>query len=250
MYSLRMGLNQADPRPPYQQIADVLRGDIVSGKYAPGETLPPAREIAEEWDVAINTVRSAIRALTSEELVTPWQGKGVVVRGPLGAVPQGFPASRLEGAWLTCYRFLHDGKPHHHADIAHITALSASGLRGRNYPPEPRTEGRSTPFRNEIEAKLAGRHLIGHWRNVSDTRYFGSLHLAVLPGEMVMEGYYTGVASDIAVSTGAWRWLRIEARAGTDLVKLGEPGALYALAMERTQDSAPLTPAEIQEAAE
>ena len=69
-----------------------------------------------------------------------------------------------------------------------------------NHPPEPRSEGRGTPFRNEIDAALAGRHLIGEWRNTSDTRYYGTLQLAVLPGETVMEGYYTGVGSDIEVS--------------------------------------------------
>ena len=29
-----------------------------------------------------------------------------------------------------------------------------------NHPPEPRTQGRANPFRNQIEAELAGRHLI------------------------------------------------------------------------------------------
>ena len=58
------------------------------------------------------------------------------------------------------------------------------------------------PFRNEIDAELAGRHLIGEWRNTSDTRYYGTMQLAVLPGEIVMEGYYAGVGSDVEVSTG------------------------------------------------
>jgi Bacterial regulatory proteins, gntR family len=242
-----MGLNQADPRPPYQQIADVLRGDIISGRYATGDTLPSGPVLVERFGVAMGTVRSAIRVLRDEELVTPWQGKGVVVRGPLSPVPQGFPAARLEGAWLTAYQFTHNGEPHHHADVACVTALSGAGLRARNYPPEPRTEGRATPFRNEIEARLAGRHLIGHWRNTSDTRYFGSLHLAVQPGETVMEGYYTGVASDIAVSMGPWKWVRIARADDVAGIALRNPRALWELAASREQDDMPLALNEIRE---
>lgn len=244
-----MRLNQADPRPPYKQIADALRAEIARGVYAPGELLPSGEVLKERFGVAMGTIRHALAELRNEGLVTPWQGKGVVVRSLLGPVPHGFPAARLEGSWLTVYTFDHGGKPHHHADIAHVTALSGPELRARNSPPEPRTEGRTTPFSNEIEARLAGRHLIGSWRNTSDTRYFGSLHLAVLPGETVMEGYYTGVASDIAVSVSAWKWVRLESADGVAGIKLGEPAKLYALAMERTQDGPPLTLAEIQEVA-
>jgi hypothetical protein len=56
--------------------------------------------------------------------------------------------------------------------------------------------------RNEIDAQLANRHLIGCWKNSSDNRYFGVLHLAVLPGEAVMEGHYSGYESDVEVSKG------------------------------------------------
>lgn len=248
MYSLRMGLNQADPRPPYQQIAGVLRDEIIGGLYAPGEMLPGRPALAERFGVSLGTVREATRLLASEELVTPWQGKGVVVRGPISPVPQGFPAARLAGAWLTVYQFPHDGGVRHHADIAHLTATSGSGLRGRNYPPEPRTEGRAASFRNELEGRLASRHLIGHWRNTSDLRYFGSLHLAVQPGETVMRGYYTGFATDIEVSTGAWTWVRIAATEGLAAVELGDPASLYALVMERAQDGVPLALTEITEA--
>jgi hypothetical protein len=248
MYPALMGLDPADPRLPRQQIADALRTDITSGKYAPGDMLPSGPVLAERFGVAHGTVREAIRVLKDESLVTPWQGKGVVVRGVLGPVPQSFPAARLEGAWLTAYRFTHAGEPRHHADIARVTALSGSELRARNYPPEPRSEGRSTPFRNEIEARLAGRHLIGTWRNVSDTRYFGALHLAVAAGEAVMDGYYTGVASDIEVSTGAWKWVRLDPGDDLAALELGDPAALYALVMGRAYDSPLLTLAEIQEA--
>ena len=166
----------------------------------------------------------------------------------LDSVPQGFPASAIAGPWVTAYQFTHGGVPHYHADIAHVAAGSDRQVRAVNHPPEPRTQGRSSPFRNEIEGQLFGRHLIGTWRNTSDTRYYGSLHLAVLPGEAVMEGHYTGLASDIQVSADPWKWVRI---APGDLagVTLREPAAIYELVMTRTQDDPPLTADDIGEEA-
>lgn len=159
----------------------------------------------------------------------------------LAAVPPAFPAATLGGAWVTCYQFMHAGEPQHHADIAHVTVGPDDHIRAANHPPEPRSEGRARPFRNEIDAVLTGRHLIGEWMNTSDTRYYGSLHLAVLPGEIVMEGTYTGVGSDVEVSTGFWRWVRLDsADAGLCDVTLREPATLHDLVMKHSQYGAPL----------
>lgn len=172
----------------------------------------------------------------------------------LGSVPHSFPVDALNGPWVTCYEFRPGGGTLQcHADIAHVAAVSDRQIRATNHPPAPRTEGRATPFRNEIEASLASRHLVGHWKNTSDTRYFGSIHLAILPGETVMEGYYTGVASDIAVSAGRWKWVRLEPESlsGTALpeVILREPSVLYDRVMKHSQNDAPLTLADIREGA-
>lgn len=169
----------------------------------------------------------------------------------LGTVPHGFPAQALCGYWVTCYDFPHAGARRYHADIARVTAESDRRVRVTNHPPEPRTEGRAFPFRNEIDAVLASRHLIGHWRNTSDTRYFGSLHLAVLPGETIMDGYYTGFASDILASEGRWKWVRLETGSLPDAappdVILREPSVLHGLVAQRSQDDPPLALADIGE---
>lgn len=242
-----MGLDWADPRPPYLQIADALRQAIQDGRYRPGDRLPPARELATQYEVAQGTVRSAVDVLRAENLVTSWQGKGVIVRDPavLDTVPPSFPASLLAGHWLTCYRFSGGS---HHADVACVTAVSGRLVRAVNHPPAPRTEGRAAAFENEIEARLAGRHVTGHWRNTSDARYFGAIHLAVLPGETVMDGYYTGFASDIEVSCDRWRWVRIDAGSGdVATVVLREPAELYGLAMSRSAHDPLITLADIEE---
>jgi hypothetical protein len=167
----------------------------------------------------------------------------------LAGVPHSFPATALAGAWVTSYQFTHNGEPCHHADIAHVTAGSDRHIRAVNRPAESRTEGRAVPFCNDIEAQLASRHLVGHWKNTSDARYFGSVQLAVLPGEMVMEGHYTGFASDILVSRGYWRWVRLAPESVTDGVALAEPAALHKIVMSHSAYDAPLTIADIGEAA-
>lgn len=169
----------------------------------------------------------------------------------LTAVPPGFPAEALAGAWVTVYQFAHAGRPHCHADIAHVAAESGSRIRAANHPPQPRSEGRVRAFRNEIEAALAGRHLIGEWQNTSDTRYCGSMQLAVLPGEIVMHGYYTGVGSDIEVSTGFWKWVRLDPDTIPDTgltgVALRDPADLYELVMSHSQIDVPLSLADVRE---
>jgi hypothetical protein len=168
----------------------------------------------------------------------------------LAAAPPAFPASTLAGLWVTSYQFSHAGDLRHHADIAHITAVSDSRIRVVNHPPEPRSEGRERPFRNEIDAELNGRHLTGLWRNTSDTRYFGGLLLAVQPGEVVIQGTYSGVASDIDVSGGSWRWVRLDPGpvppAG---FTLRDPHELHDLVMSHSQYGEPLSLADVREGA-
>jgi hypothetical protein len=164
----------------------------------------------------------------------------------LASVPSGFSATALEGHWITCYRFrsTQGEEPRCHADMARIHAVSERRIRCQNFPPEPRTEGRAVAFRNEVDAELVGNHLIGTWRNLSDRRYFGSVHLDVQPGETVMDGHYTAVASNSKVTAGSWRWVRLDASsmAGTDLATatLLEPRALGEVVAAHTKYDRPL----------
>lgn len=176
--------------------------------------------------------------------------QGAPISSPplLSAVPPAFPAETLAGSWLTCYQFSHDGQLRHHADIAAVTVLPEGRIRAVNHPPEPRSEGRAVPFRNEIEAELRQRHLTGVWRNTSDMRYFGTLLLAVLPGETVMDGTYSGVQSDVEVSGSRWRWVRLDADQDADLdtLVLRDPRELYDLVMAHSQLDAPLMLADVR----
>lgn len=204
------------------------------------------------WDIDPDLIRpwEAGRGMPPGDVVIACgqllSGEQVPPQSVLGEVPGSFPAQALAGFWLTCYGFTHAATTRYHADIGRVVAESDRCVRVTNHPPEPRTEGRASPFRNEIEADLVSRHLVGRWKNTNDTRYFGSLQLAVLPGETIMEGYYMGFGSDVSVSFGQWKWARLETGIIPD-VTLREPAALHALIAERTPYDAPLTLADVRE---
>jgi hypothetical protein len=170
--------------------------------------------------------------------------------GLLTSVPHSFSADILGGFWVTCYPFDSNRGIQCHADITQLTPQSDRRVTAKNYPPDPRTQGQTSSYRNEIEAQLANRHLIGHWKNISDTRYFGSVHLAVLPGETVMDGYYTGFSSDVQVDAMRWKWVRIDptSLSGVDLqeVTLNDPDKIHAL-LEGSANDVPLDFAAIVE---
>ena len=183
------------------------------------------------------------------ELVTSSRDAAGSGSSLLAGVAPTIPAKELGGAWVTGYQFSDPAR--HHVDIAHVTVESEKLVRVANFPPEPRTEGHAVPFRNAIEGELVGRHITGYWKNLSDSRYLGVLHLAIQPGETMMDGYYTGLDSDVQVSVGPWRWVRLapDSLTGTDFsrVTLTEPARLYELLGRHTQYDAPLTLADVTE---
>lgn len=66
--------------PKYDQIAGDLRGQIVRGDLKPGDALPSAHRLSEQWDVARATVVKAVAVLAQEGLVESRQGAGTFVR--------------------------------------------------------------------------------------------------------------------------------------------------------------------------
>lgn len=188
--------------------------------------------------------------LIAADTATPG-GPRALIGGVLSKIPPSFSVETLCGAWITCFRFGAGPSRKRHVDIAQISMESDRLVRISNHPPAPRSEGRAFPFCNELEAQMANRHLVGHWKNSNDTRYFGTFQLAVLPGETVMAGHYTGFGSDVEVSIGPWKWVRIDSEsiAGTDLsaLRLRDPAVLGERVEDHSQYAAPLTLADIEE---
>ena len=74
-----MKLLQNSGVPIYQQIANQLKEDILSGKYDDGQYLPSIRGLAQDLKISVITTMKAYEQLQSEGLVTAVQGKGYYV---------------------------------------------------------------------------------------------------------------------------------------------------------------------------
>lgn len=182
-------------------------------------------------------VAQGYHCLVLEQMVSGWTAKQLFASGGnrraraagaglLASITPAVDPAHLAGLW--CTGFIFEGA--HHVDLTTITVTDGQ-VTARNSPPAPRTAGQTIGFHNDIECKLAGRHLMGQWRNTCDSYYFGSIHLAVMPGEAVMDGYYTAVFTDTHVVADRWRFVRVEPQSvtGIDLrtITLGEPRRVY-----------------------
>ncbi len=78
--------------PAYQQLADRLRAEILSGELAPGSRLPAEAELTERLGVSRSTVREALRVLASQRLIVTTRGVtgGSFVTAPAAADVQSF----------------------------------------------------------------------------------------------------------------------------------------------------------------
>jgi GntR family transcriptional regulator len=63
----------------YRQIAEDLRRNIEAGRIARGSQLPTEIELMEQYNASRNTVRDAIKLLTTRGLVEPRPGQGTFV---------------------------------------------------------------------------------------------------------------------------------------------------------------------------
>ena len=66
-------------QPMHQQISEDLRAQIESGELAPGDQLPTELELRDQYSSSRNTIRDAIKRLTSQGLVKTRPGQGTFV---------------------------------------------------------------------------------------------------------------------------------------------------------------------------
>ncbi|MDJ1138164.1 GntR family transcriptional regulator [Streptomyces iconiensis] len=103
----------------YEEIAESLRSRIAAGEFAPGETIPSGRDLAEQWSVSRATVIKAVDTLRNDGVVVARQGTGFVVSETPVARPAG--GRRAGSARVTGgMPFLRVGTPDWVAPPAHV----------------------------------------------------------------------------------------------------------------------------------
>lgn len=74
-----MAWNFTADKPIYIQIAEMLKRDILSGKYQAGDRLPTVRDLASEAAVNPNTMQKAFSELEQEGLISTQRTAGRTV---------------------------------------------------------------------------------------------------------------------------------------------------------------------------
>lgn len=87
-------VSTADPTPPYEQLRRQLHVLVQSGALAPGDRLPPVRQLAADLGLAAGTVARTYRELEAAGVVATRRGGGTRVRRP----PTPPPAAQREQA--------------------------------------------------------------------------------------------------------------------------------------------------------
>ncbi len=65
--------------PFYIQVAETIRGRILSGQYGRGDLIPSSEDLEKEFSFSAITIRKALESLAREGLIQRKQGKGTLV---------------------------------------------------------------------------------------------------------------------------------------------------------------------------
>ncbi|MEH8161545.1 FCD domain-containing protein [Aeromonas allosaccharophila] len=63
----------------YREIGEIIKSEIISGKYCIGDKLPPERDIAESFSIGRSVIREALIMLEIEGYVEVKKGSGIYV---------------------------------------------------------------------------------------------------------------------------------------------------------------------------
>jgi GntR family transcriptional regulator len=79
-YREHVSIDHDAATPVYQQLAAILRARIQSGDIPPGRVLPSEATLMQQFGIARETARKAVRVLRDEGIVHIVQGRGAYVR--------------------------------------------------------------------------------------------------------------------------------------------------------------------------
>lgn len=124
-------VSTTDPTPPYEQLRRQLAELIGSGMLAPGDRLPPLRQLAADLGLAVGTVARSYRELEAAGLIRSRRGGGTRV------VPSS--ATRRDGTAAlrrSAEEFVHHARLLG-AQASEIRAAVDEALSSRTGPPLP-----------------------------------------------------------------------------------------------------------------
>jgi GntR family transcriptional regulator len=105
--TLPAGRLKASPGKLYEHVANLLQKRIESGTLVKGERLPSIDALAESFDVAVVTVRQALKVLEDKGLIDRHQGRGTFVSSDAGEKRW----LKLESSWDTLIKMWGRSKP-------------------------------------------------------------------------------------------------------------------------------------------
>lgn len=74
-------LDRMSSKPLHVQMEDIIRHNLVSGEWAPGQAIPSENEMSATLGISRTTVRNVITKLVHEDLLDRIPGKGTFVKG-------------------------------------------------------------------------------------------------------------------------------------------------------------------------
>ncbi|MGE4486040.1 MAG: GntR family transcriptional regulator [Oscillospiraceae bacterium] len=74
-------LDRLSSKPLHIQMEDIIRHNLVSGDWAPGQAIPSENEMSATFGISRTTVRNVITKLVHEDLLDRIPGKGTFVKG-------------------------------------------------------------------------------------------------------------------------------------------------------------------------
>ena len=72
-------ISNSNPKPIYEQIADQVKNQIITGVLAPGDALPSMRLLAKDLRISVITTKRAYSELERDGFVETVAGKGCFV---------------------------------------------------------------------------------------------------------------------------------------------------------------------------
>ncbi|QIG43012.1 GntR family transcriptional regulator [Nocardioides anomalus] len=109
---MRLSVDPADPTPPYEQLRRQLLDLVGTGALAPGDRLPPLRQLAGDLGLAVGTVARTYRELEAAGVLTSRRGGGTRVTDQARRLPEAARRARVRELAATY--------------LAHARALGAS----------------------------------------------------------------------------------------------------------------------------